>query len=399
MIELKRGHDLPQQDRHHGKIPIVSSSGVSDYHSIPKVKGPGVVTGRYGTLGQVYFVTEDFWPLNTTLYVCDFKGNDPRFVSYFLRSVDFLAYSDKAAVPGLNRNHLHQALVSYPTDIAEQHAIANILGTLDDKIDLNRRMNETLEAMARRIFKSWFLDFDPVRAKAEGRDPGLPKHMIDLFPDRFEDSELGEIPGGWHVSTIRELTSRIQYGLTRSAAVEPVGPKFLRITDIQGGRVDWGKVPYCNVSPEEYDRYRLKPGDILVARTGASTGENIYLPVVRDAIFASYLVRFQFDNPVIARLIGAFMRTPPYFDFVEGSIGGSAQPNASAQVLAGAKFVVPTRDIACRLSELVGPLDRRIVANNEESRTLEALRDTLLPKLISGELRVKDDESVMEAAV
>jgi type I restriction enzyme S subunit len=191
MIELKRGHDLPQQDRHRGKIPIVSSSGVSDYHSIPKVKGPGVVTGRYGTLGQVYFLTEDYWPLNTTLYVCDFKGNDPRFVSYFLRSVDFLAYSDKAAVPGLNRNHLHQALVSYPTDIAEQRTIAHILGTLDDKIELNQRMNETLEAMAQAIFKSWFVDFDPVRAKAEGRDPGLPKHIADLFPDRFENSELG----------------------------------------------------------------------------------------------------------------------------------------------------------------------------------------------------------------
>jgi type I restriction enzyme S subunit len=169
----------------------VSSSGVSDYHSIPKVKGPGVVTGRYGTLGQVYFLTEDYWPLNTTLYVCDFKGNDPRFVSYFLRSVDFLAYSDKAAVPGLNRNHLHQALVSYPTDIAEQRTIAHILGTLDDKIELNQRMNETLEAMAQAIFKSWFVDFDPVRAKAEGRDPGLPKHIADLFPDRFENSELG----------------------------------------------------------------------------------------------------------------------------------------------------------------------------------------------------------------
>ena len=264
---------------------------------------------------------------------------------------------------------------------------------------MNRRINETLEAMAGAIFKSWFVDFEPVRAKAEGRDPGLPEEIADLFPDRFEDSELGEIPGGWHVSTIRELTSRIQYGLTRSAAVEPVGPKFLRITDIQGGRVDWSKVPYCNVTPEEYDRYRLKPGDILVARTGASTGENIYLPVVRDAVFASYLVRFQFDNPAIARLIGAFMRTPPYFDFVEGSIGGSAQPNASAQVLAGAQFVVPTLDIECRFLEMVGPLDRRIVANNEESRTLAALRDTLLPKLISGELRVKDGESVMEAAV
>ena len=231
-------------------------------------------------------------------------------------------------------------------------------------------MNETLEAMARAIFKSWFVDFDPVRAKAEGRDPGLPKHIADLFPDRFEDSELGEIPAGWHVSSIRQLTSSIQYGLTQSASAEPVGPKFLRITDIQGGRVNWDSVPYCNLSPEENERYKLKPGDILVARTGASTGENIYMPVVPHAVFASYLVRFQFHDPAIARFVGAFMRTAPYFDFVAGSIGGSAQPNASAQVLAGAQFAVPPREIARSFSELVGPLDRRVAGNNEESRTL-----------------------------
>jgi type I restriction enzyme S subunit len=160
-IELKRGYDLPQQERRAGAVPIVSSSGVTDYHVEAMAKGPGVVTGRYGTLGQVFYIEQDFWPLNTTLYVRDFKGNDPRFISYFMRGLDFLAYSDKAAVPGLNRNHLHQARVVVPTDVAEQRAIAHILGTLDDKIELSRRMSETLEAMARALFKSWFVDFDP----------------------------------------------------------------------------------------------------------------------------------------------------------------------------------------------------------------------------------------------
>ena len=126
------------------------------------------MTGRYGTLGKVFFIPEDFWPLNTTLYVRDFKGNDPRFIANFLSSLDFSAYSDKAAVPGLNRNHLHQAWVHVPP-LPEQRAIAHILGTLDDKIELNRRMNETLEEMARALFKSWFVDFDPVRAKMDGR--------------------------------------------------------------------------------------------------------------------------------------------------------------------------------------------------------------------------------------
>ena len=151
-----------------GPVPIVSSSGITGYHRESKVSGPGVVTGRTGTLGQVFYISEDFWPLNTALYVRDFKGNDPRFIGYFLRSLNFSAYSDKAAVPGLNRNHLHEESVRVPAGIHEQRAIARILGTLDDKIELNRRMNATLEAMARALFKSWFVDFDPVRAKMAG---------------------------------------------------------------------------------------------------------------------------------------------------------------------------------------------------------------------------------------
>ena len=174
VIELKRGYDLPKRERFPGAVPLVSSSGVTDYHAASKVAGPGVVTGRYGTLGEVFFVREDFWPLNTTLYVRDFKSNDPRFISYFLKCIDFQPFSDKAAVPGLNRNHLHQAPIWFPDDVNEQRAIAHILGTLDDKIELNRRMNETLEAMARALFKDWFVDFGPTRAKDE-RARSLPR--------------------------------------------------------------------------------------------------------------------------------------------------------------------------------------------------------------------------------
>ena len=143
VIELKRGYDLPKRKRIPGSVPLVSSSGISDCHIEAKVQGPGVVTGRYGTLGEVYFVPGDFWPLNTTLYVRDFKGNAPRFIAYLLKSFDFSAYSDKAAVPGVNRNHLHQAPVRVPA-LPKQRAIAHILGTLDDKIELNRRMNQTV---------------------------------------------------------------------------------------------------------------------------------------------------------------------------------------------------------------------------------------------------------------
>jgi type I restriction enzyme S subunit len=280
---------------------------------------------------------------------------------------EVLTNSNGSAQANISTDGIGRILVPDFT-LAEQLQIGRVIGSLDDKIELNRRMNETLEALAQSLFKSWFVD-----------------------------ATQSALPKGWREATIRDLASNIQYGLTQSASTEPVGPHFLRITDIQGGRVNWGNVPYCKVSPEEHERYRIKPGDVLVARTGASTGENIYLPVAPDAVFASYLVRFQFAEPSMARLVGAFMRTPAYFEFVAGCIGGSAQPNASAQVLAGATLVVPPPELAKQFADTVAPFDKRIAANNEESRTLAALRDTLLPKLLSGELRVLAPLDAQEA--
>ena len=126
VLNLKRGYDLPTQSRVVGGVPIVSSSGVTGFHNEAKVDGPGVVTGRYGTIGQVHYVEGQFWPLNTTLYVQDFKGNNKRFIKYLLETIDYNQYSDKAAVPGINRNHLHEAVVSLPT-LAVQGRIAESL--------------------------------------------------------------------------------------------------------------------------------------------------------------------------------------------------------------------------------------------------------------------------------
>lgn len=130
VIQLQRGYDLPHRARKQGIVPIVSSSGVCDYHDLAQTSGPGVVTGRYGTIGNVYFVQEDFWPLNTTLFVKDFKGSDPLFISYLLRTIDFASHSGKSGVPGVNRNDLHALLVANPT-IDDQRAIASALSNMD----------------------------------------------------------------------------------------------------------------------------------------------------------------------------------------------------------------------------------------------------------------------------
>jgi type I restriction enzyme S subunit len=137
---LQRGFDLPFRLRRPGTVPIVTSSGIEDTHCEAKVKAPGVVTGRYGTIGMVFFVSREFWPLNTTLYVRDFHGNDPLFVSYLLRTIDFHTHSGKSGVPGVNRNDLHEIVVRLPSTKAEQESIAEALSDADALIESSERL-------------------------------------------------------------------------------------------------------------------------------------------------------------------------------------------------------------------------------------------------------------------
>ncbi len=387
VIELKRGYDLPSRDRRDGPFPIVSSSGVSGRHAEAKAKAPGVVIGRYGTLGEVHYITEDYWPLNTSLYIRDFKGNDPRFISYFLRSMDFSAYSDKAAVPGLNRNDLHTAEVRLPP-VAAQRAIAHVLGTLDDKIELNRRMNETLEAIARALFKSWFVDFDPVRAKSEGRDPGLPPRLADLFPDSFVDSELGEIPSGWRVGSVDN-----EFNLTMGQS--PPGDTYNLAGDgvpFYQGRADFGfRFPtrrvYCS-APTRFAKagdtlvsVRAPVGDVNMASEDCAIGRG--LSAVRHYTGSrSYSYRFMHS---IANVFAQFEADGTVF----GSIG--------KRDFHAIPCVMPPRDLVLAYEMRVSPFDDRVEVNERETGALAALRDTLLPKLVSGEVRMGDAERAMEA--
>jgi type I restriction enzyme S subunit len=139
VCELKRGYDLPRSSRSTGSVPVISSSGPTGFHTEAKVRAPGVVTGRYGTLGDVFYITEDFWPLNTALYVRDFKGNNPRYVAALLQSMNLAQYDGAAAVPGLNRNQLHTVPVRIPS-VDTQHTIASVLQALDDLIETTGRV-------------------------------------------------------------------------------------------------------------------------------------------------------------------------------------------------------------------------------------------------------------------
>ncbi|WP_298149220.1 MULTISPECIES: restriction endonuclease subunit S [Metallibacterium] len=408
-VTLQRGHDLPDEQRRPGSVPILGSFGITGWHDEAKALGPGVTVGRSGaSFGVVSYSSRDYWPLNTALYVIDFHGNDPRFAYYFLQQFDFKSYNSGSAQPSLNRNFIHPVPVDVPPP-HEQRVIAHILGTLDDKIELNRRMSETLEAMARALFKSWFVDFDPVRAKVKGRDPGLPEPLADLFPDSFVDSELGEIPRGWKVSVLSEILSELETGGRPKGGVSgyAAGTPSIGAESIVGlGVFDYSKTKY--VPNEFFDgmtKGRVKSRDVLLYKDGGRPGEfEPHLTLVGDG--------FPFDTCAInehvyrMRAKEEFRQNLLFFwlssDFVmeEMRIKGTgvAIPGLNSTQVKSLTTLVPTSEVARAFDRLVGPWITHVLAACNESRTLAALRDTLLPRLISGNLRVPDAERLMEAA-
>ncbi|MGI6656028.1 MAG: restriction endonuclease subunit S [Desulfobulbus sp.] len=416
VIELKRGYDLPRKKRLPGDVPLISSSGVTDSHALAMVKGPGVVTGRYGTLGQVFYVEQDFWPLNTTLYVRDFKGNDPRFISYFLRGVDFSAYSDKAAVPGLNRNHLHQAKVRLPTDLTEQRAIAHILGSLDDKIELNRRMNETLEAMASALFKSWFVDFDPVMDNAlaagnpipeelldraalreslgDARKP-LPDNLRDLFPDDFAlTEEMGWIPKGWEVDSLSNIATLNPESWTAKTA--PAQIQYVDLANTKNGRINL-IVPYQFVDAPSRARRVLRQDDTIIGTV--RPGNRSFAYIHDDDLTGS--TGFAVMRPTeecFRSFVYLCLTRDEVIDHFAHLADGGAYPAIRSEVVADFACAQPEKELFIHFDKLVSPWIYGIGEREAAIKSLSMLRDTLLPKLLSGEIRIPEAEKLVEAA-
>ncbi len=383
VITLQRGFDLPSQERKPGKVPIVSSSGITDYDSEVGVKGPGVVTGRYGTIGQVFLIKDDYWPLNTTLWVKDFHGNDPRFASYLLRTVDFRSCSDKSSVPGVNRNDLHQIPVLRPPP-TEQKAIAAVLGALDDKIECNRRMNATLEAIARALFQSWFVDFDPVRAKLDGRQAtGL--DPATLFPEHFEHAEDGMLPVGWRHAAIEELCAINAWTLGRNDDLETL--EYVEISEVSRGNIA-NIATYSRGKEPSRARRRLRHGDTVLSTVRPDRGS--YFLALNPPEHRVASTGFAVLTPRKApwSFIHAAMTQPEVYEHLGQMADGGAYPAVRPEVIGAIKAAVPNDSkILEAFHKLCAPLLEQAEGNRAQSRTLATLRDTLLPKLLSGELR------------
>jgi len=387
-VTLQRGHDLPDERRRPGDIPILGSFGITGWHDEAKASGQGVTVGRSGaSFGVVSYSAVAYWPLNTALYVIDFHGNNERFAYYLLKQFDFSGYNSGSAQPSLNRNYIHPVPVDVPP-LPEQRAIAHILGTLDDKIELNRRMNETLEAMARVLFKSWFVDFDPVRAKAEGRDPGLPKPLAELFPDSFEDSELGEIPKGWEVGALVDFAS-----LNPESWSKETRPEVINYVDLSNTK--WGCIEAVTAYARENAPSRaqrvLRPGDTIVGTVRPGNGSYAFISEDGHTGSTGFAV-LRPRRPEYAQFIYLAATASENIESLAHLADGGAYPAVRPDVVMATQVVRSVDKMLERFSMFNGPLFAKMAENERESRTLAALRDVLLPKLLSGDISVANVE-------
>ena len=376
VITLKRGHDLPEAQRQDGEVPVVSSSGITGYHNEPKAKAPGVVTGRYGTLGEVFYIEQDYWPLNTALYVIDFKGNHPRFVAYLLQNILRNYQSDKAAVPGVNRNVLHDLKVR-STDLKSQERIAAILSAYDDLIGNNRRRIALLEEAARQLYREWFGRF--------------------CFPGHEHTRILEGVPEGWRCEPLQQACTPnhgIQTGPFGSqlhqADYTEEGVPVVMPKDIINFRISMDDIARIPESlADSLGRHRMQEGDVVYGRRGDIGRRGFISRRQAGWLCGTGCLRLRPNQDVVVPCyffdaLGA----PDTAGTIAARAKGATMPNLNATIMASVPLLVPPRALQRQYAENVEPMFEMVETLADQTQKLRAARDLLLPRLMSGEIAV-----------
>ena len=307
-----------------------------------------------------------------------------------------IAEHSTSAYPSIRPSDIEALTLALPP-LPEQRAIAGVLGALDDRIDLNRRMNETLEEMARALFKSWFVDFDPVRAKAEGRDTGLPDHIADLFPDRLVDSELGGIPEGWAIYRLDELAEHHTLSVTPLNHPETVFEHF------SIPAYDRERMPALDRGEDIKSNKTVVPsGAVLLSKLNPEI-PRVWIPGGSDGgpqICSTEFLAFMAREPVSRPLLFCLFMNMTFGEMLRSMVTGTSRSHqrVPAAALKQCKVMAGTPALFSRFGELVGPMLERVAGNRTEAQTLTALCDTLLPKLVSGEVRLGEAVERLESA-
>ena len=377
VLLLKRGHDLPGENRIEGEVPVVSSSGITGFHNEAKAKAPGVVTGRYGTIGEVFYLDQDYWPLNTALYVIDFKGTRPRFAAYFLKNVLKDYQSDKAAVPGVDRNVLHEIKVRAP-DPTIQERIESTLTAYDDLMENNRRRMALLEESARLLYREWFV------------------HL--RFPGHEHTRRINGVPQGWEQVELNSIIN-VTHGYAFQGADFSDDPTSRVLTTPGnfriGGGIKLGKPKFYSEEGPLPPDYILAPMDLIVTMTDLSKdsdtlGYPAFVPKLPDVTFL--------HNQRVGKVVPRGDFFPKHYLYfvlcderyrhhvVGAATGGVIKHTSPKRILSYKADLPQKRQLIEDFEAFAAPLFAQINILVESNEKLRTARDLLLPRLMSGEL-------------
>jgi restriction endonuclease S subunit len=371
LLKFHRKTKIPQTEyASEGETPIVDQSSDSlivGYTDNPEARheSPLPITVFGDHTRVVKFVNFPFasGADGTQLLYPNTDDLDPAYFYYAVQNVDLSNYFYARHFKFLKEQEINLPIPSV------QRRIAETLRAYDELMENNHRRMELLEESARLLYREWFVRLH--------------------FPGHEHTRLTHGIPEGWERKPLSALCESIDYGYTASAEQEEVGPKFLRITDIVPEFIDWPAVPHCPIEDERLEKFSLREGDIVIARTGATVGYAKRMHKRHpDAVFASYLVRLRLKSEADNLMVGVFVESEDFKSYVRSRVGGAAQPNANARVLAGAEILVPPPRIQRDFREFVEPLiDQREVLQWQNQK-LRVARDLLLPRLMSGEIEL-----------
>ena len=406
---LIRSQNIHNDGFHHDGLAFINEEHAAELINVEVKKDDVLLNITGDSVARCCQVDPAILPARVNQHVAIIRPNpsklDPRFLRYFLVSPEVQNRLLSWAGSGGTRNALTKGMIEAfevpaPQNLNEQRAIAHILGSLDDKIELNRKMNATLEAISRAIFKSWFVDFDPVRAKAEGRNPGLPKEIADFFPSRFTDSELGEIPEGWGISPLGEHFEAVKGVSYKGSGLSDAGMPMHNLNSVyEGGGYKYEGIKYYN--GEHSDRHVVEPGDVIVANTEQGHDRLLigYAAIVPHfygnrgiASHHIYRLRPKLNSTLTATFLCYLLNSPQMHDIVSGYANGTTVNMLPIDGVQEPGIIVPPYAVLRAFDNLAAQIEARCEETVIESRTLAEVRDALLPKLLSGEVRISYKE-------
>ena len=388
------GKGLPARDRkQHGAVPVVSSAGVISRHDKAYVNGPGIVVGRKGTVGSLTLMEKPFWPIDTAFFVRDEPSKRNLFFTYYLlKTLGLESMNTDSAVPGLNRDNAHKLCVSVPP-FSVQERIGAFAKSLDHLIQNFGIQNSCLESIAQTLFRSWFVDFDPVHANVSGKEPeAMSAELAKLFPSEFEVSELGKIPKGWIASTVGQA---FEINPRRKLA-KGIRAPFLDMANVQTK----GHRPEQHLDMREFGSgTKFINGDTLLARITPclENGKTAFVDFLKNGEVAGgstefIVLRSKDGRPLYWSYLLA--RFEPFRKHsIKAMTGTSGRQRVDVETLMRFPFICPSDELAKAVAPLFDSLHRLIAGNTDVMLALTELRDQLLPRLILGKLHIEDAEA------